>query len=259
MIGYRDGDSPLHRAHPYTPLAIATTLLCLVFAAGSPRGVGLLLGAALIVAMVSRHAWYVVKPALVLALPTCVLLFILHGLLGPGPKVHGISQEGLARALVLGGRIAAILIAFLTTIATVSPARLVEAMTERDVSFSTMYLVVSTLTLVPRMRHRAALILEAQQCRGLQLGGSPVARLRALGPLVLPLILGALSEVDEQVLALDTRGVTKGHTRTPLDPPADTAFEWAVRLFCLTLVIGTWLGKLTPLLHPYGIPHPFDL
>jgi len=93
-----------------------------------------------------------------------------------------VSEPGLARAVVLGGRITAILFAFLAVLATVSHARLVEAMTERGVSFGATYLLVSTLTLVPRLRARAAQILEAQQCRGLQLRGSPWARVAALGP-----------------------------------------------------------------------------
>ena len=154
---------------------------------------------------------------------------------------------------MLGGRITAILFAFLTVLATVSPARLVEAMTERGAPFARMYLLVSTLTLVPRLRARAAQILEAQQCRGLKLGGSPVARVAALGPLVLPLVLGALAEVDEQVLALDTRGVTSGAVRTPLDPPPDDERQWALRWVCLIVVLAAWGARLLELLAPLGV------
>jgi energy-coupling factor transport system permease protein len=257
MIGFRPGNSPLHRAHPYTPLAIAATLLCLVFAAGTPAQIGLLTLASLLFAVVGAAPRYVLRPALVLALPTWVLLLILHGLLGDGPyRAIGpilFSEPGLARALVLGGRITAILFAFLTVLATVSPARLVEAMTERGVPFARIYLLVSTLTLVPRMRARAAQILEAQQCRGLKLGGSPVARVRALGPLVLPLVLGALVEVDEQVLALDTRGVSSGRVRTAMEPPPDSAAQWALRWVCLVIVMAAWGSRLLVLLQPLGV------
>jgi energy-coupling factor transport system permease protein len=257
MIGYRPGNSPLHRAHPYTPLAIAAALLCLVFATGTPAQIGLLTLAALLFTVVGGASGYVLQPALLLALPTWVLLLILHGLLGDAPfRAIGpivFSEPGLARALVLGGRITAILFAFLTVLATVSPARLVEAMTERGVPFARIYLLVSTLTLVPRMRVRAAQILEAQQCRGLRLGGSPVARVRALGPLVLPLVLGALVEVDEQVLALDTRGVSSGRVRTAMDPPPDSAAQWALRWVCLVIVMAAWGSRLLVLLQPLGV------
>ena len=254
MIGFRPGTSPLHRAHPFTPLALATALLCLAFASGSPARIALLAGAAIVLALLSGAIGYVARPALMLALPTWALLLVLHGLLGPLPHhslgALSVSTPGLTRALVLGGRITAILFAFLAVLATVSPARLVEAMTERGASFGAMYLLVSTLTLVPRLRARAAQILEAQQCRGLRLGGSPIARVRALGPLVLPLVLGALMEVDEQVLALDARGAASARERTALEPPADTTAEWVLRLLCLVVVLAAWTARLLQMLEP---------
>ena len=257
MIGYRPGTSPLHRAHPYTPLAVATAMLCLGFAAGTPAMAGLVAAAAMIFAVVGGVPGYVARPALVLALPIWVLLLVLHGVLGPEPyRIVGpvaVSEAGLDRALVLGARVTAILFAFLTVLATVSPARLVEAMTERGASFARMYLLVSTLTVVPRLRARAVQILEAQQCRGLRLRGSPVARVMALGPLVLPLVLGALAEVDEQVLALDARGASRGIARTPLDPPPDDAGQWALRWLCLVVVFAAYAARLLDLLRSLGI------
>ena len=249
MIGYRPGATALHRAHPYTPLAAATAMLLASFALRSPAAIGCVALGALAFALRGRVLGYVARPALALALPTCTLLLVLHGLLGPEPyRVLGpveVSAPGLDRALVLGGRLTAILLAFLTALATVSPARLVEAMTARGVPFGRMYLLVSTLTLVPRLRARATQILEAQQCRGLRLGGSPLARLAALGPLVLPLVLGALVEVDEQVLALDARGVQSGARRTPLDPPPDSAAEQAMRGALAGIVILLFVLRFT--------------
>ncbi len=247
MIGFAPGDSVLHRAHPYTPLAAAAALLLGVFAVTTPAAVGAFVLAALALATLGGVLGRVVPPAFLIALPTWTILLVIHGLLGHEP--HGIvlgvrvSESGFTRALVLGGRLTAILVAFLTVLATVSPARLVEAMTARGVPFARMYLLVSTLTLVPRLRERAARILEAQQCRGLGLGGTPVARLRALVPLALPLILGALMEVDEQVLALDARGVTSSARRTSLDPPRDTGGEQALRLGLVLAVVALFAAR----------------
>jgi energy-coupling factor transport system permease protein len=247
MIGYVAGRSPLHRAHPYTALALAGAVLLLAFALTQPAEVWLLVAAAAALAAAGGALRSSARPALLLSLPIWALLFVLYALLGAEPRVAvgpiSLSEPGVARALVLGGRITAIVLAFLTALATTSPYRLVEAMTARGAPFARTFLLASTLTVLPRMRERATRILEAQQCRGLRLGGSPVARLRALGPLALPLILGALAEVDEQVLALDVRGAAGAERRTALDPPPDSAPQRSLRWSLVVLVLAAYAWK----------------
>jgi energy-coupling factor transporter transmembrane protein EcfT len=247
MIGYLPGRSPLHRAHPYTPLAVAAGLLLLAFAFQSPAAVWAVVVAAAAFAAAGGVLGAVARPAVVLALPTWILLTVLHGLLGGPPHVAlgplALSAPGVERALVFGGRITAILFAFLAALATVAPPRLVEAMTARGVPFGRIYLLVSTLTVVPRMRARVRQIIDAQQCRGLRIGGSPLARVRALGPLVVPLVLSALAEVDEQALALDVRGGTAAGRRTALAPPADRAADRLVRWTVLVGVVAAYAWK----------------
>ena len=247
MIGYVEGRSLLHRAHPYTTLALAGAVLLAAFAMTEPFPVWLLVLAGAALAASGGVLRASARTALLLSLPVWVLLFVLYALLGGEPHVAvgpaQLSAPGIARMLVLGGRLTAIVLAFLTALATISPHRLVEAMTARSVPFGRTFLLASTLTVLPRMRERAAGILEAQQCRGLRLGGSPLSRLRALGPLALPLILGALAEVDEQVLALDVRGAAASGRRTPLDPPSDTRPQQALRWGLLLLVAAAYAWK----------------
>lgn len=247
MIGYVAGRSGLHRAHPYTTLALAAAVLFAVFAMTEPLSVWLLVLAGAALAAVGGVLRPAARAALLLSLPIWAVLFVLHGLLGGDPRVVvgplTLSAPGLARALVLGGRVSAIVLSFFTALATTSPHRLVEAMTARGVPFGLTFLLASTLTVLPRMRERAARILEAQQCRGLRLGGSPLARLKALGPLALPLVLGALAEVDEQVLALDVRGAAARGRRTALDPPADSSAQRLLRWGLLALVVAAYGWK----------------
>jgi len=65
---------------------------------------------------------------------------------------------------------------------------------------------------------------------------------------VLPLVLGALMEVDEQVLALDTRGAAKGIQRTTLDPPHDSTAQLVVRWLCVIVVLAAWSSRVLDLL-----------
>ena len=74
-------------------------------------------------------------------------------------------------------------------------------------------------------------ILDAQQARGLVVGGSPARRVRALVPLVVPVVLGSLVDVRERTLALEARGfgARPGRTayRVVADPPQDRWVRWA--------------------------------
>jgi energy-coupling factor transport system permease protein len=247
MIGFVPGTSPLHRAHPYTPLALAAGLFMIAFAAATPAAVVVVVVLAFALSLAAGAARGLIRPLVVFALPTWALLLTVHGLLGPEPHrplwLFEVSSAGLERALVLGGRVTAIVTAFVAALAAVSPARLVEAMSAKGAGFKRTFLLVSTLTLVPRLRQRATRVLEAQQCRGLRVGGSPLARARALAPLVLPLVLGALSEVDEQVLALEARGATLAARRTALDPPADPWGERLLRMAVMMTVMMAYMMK----------------
>ena len=102
---------------------------------------------------------------------------------------------------------------------------LLEALVARGVSHRIAFVVLSAVQLVPRMQDRAGAILDAQQARGLAVDGSFVTRLRALVPLIGPVVLGSLVDVRERTFALEARGFGARPERTAYrvvaDPPAD--------------------------------------
>jgi energy-coupling factor transport system permease protein len=186
--------------------------------------------------------------ALVPLAPLWLFLFLLHGILGEGDRVAALglslSRGGLALAVTQACRLGAIATASLALYASFSPARFVDAVAERGWSFTWAYLVVATLLALPRFRARALAILEAQRSRGLRLRGSVLNRVRAVGPVTFPLLLGALAEVDERGFALESRcagGVTR---RTPLDPPQDRASDRVGRWLASALAVAAVLWRV---------------
>jgi energy-coupling factor transport system permease protein len=101
---------------------------------------------------------------------------------------------------------------------------------------------------VPAMVERAAQITAAQRARGLDTEGSVWRRIRGIVPIVGPVILGSIAEVEERTMALEARGFTRPGRRTLLWAPADTGPEamgrWALVLGLGALVVlrvtGTW-------------------
>jgi energy-coupling factor transport system permease protein len=220
------------RAHPFTPLAVTAAIAVVALALPGAVPAAALYGAT-IGLVISVGTGRAALRALVPLAPLWLFLFLLHGVLGEGGRVTvegvSLSRDGLALAVTQAARLGAIATASLALYASFSPARFVDAVAERGWSFSVAYLVVATLLALPRFRARAAVILEAQRSRGLRLRGSLVNRLRALGPVTFPLLLGALAEVDERGFALETRCASGFARRTALAPPEDSLADRCIR------------------------------
>lgn len=220
------------RFHPFTPLVLTLCVAVLAVAAPGPKSAAALY-ATTVVAVVLGGAGRAALRALIPLAPLWFFLFLLHGVLGDGDQVVvlglSLSRDGLAAAVTQACRLGAIATASLALYASFSPARFVDAVADRGWSFSVAYLVVATLLALPRFRARALAILDAQRSRGLRLRGSLLNRVRAVGPVTFPLLLGALAEVDERGFALETRCASGVVHRTPLDPPVDGIGDRAIR------------------------------
>ena len=221
------------RAHPFTPLVVSLAVIALAFLLPAPAG-PLLLAALLVCTALVGGDPRALIPAAWLAIPFWVLLFILHALLGDGPtRAVGpltLSVSGSTLALTQSGRFTAIIVASVLVIRGFRPGRFVDAALEAGWPWTSAYITAATLNAIPRFQERAVRVQEAMRSRGLRVRGTLITRAKAFVPLALPLMLGALHEVDERTFALATRQVrAEGVSRTPLRPPADTGLDLAVR------------------------------
>lgn len=209
--------------HPFTGLALTGAVTALAVLLPAPGGpVALLL--VVVGAVGARGPRSAFRDALPLLAPIWFVLLVLHGLLGEGSPVPALGltwrSEGLRTALAQGARLGAIILASAALLSSFRPSAFLDAVAARGGSPRAALLLVATLDAIPRLRQRAAAILAAQRLRGLRPGGGPVRRLRALVPLGVPLLLGALAEVDDRTIAYAARGMDGSSRRTPLDPPA---------------------------------------
>ncbi|HEX6644160.1 MAG TPA: energy-coupling factor transporter transmembrane component T [Gemmatimonadales bacterium] len=208
------------KLHPFTPFALVLAVAALAFILPAPSGPAALYAAVAATALARGMRGAVVAGAVV-SLPLWVFLVLLHAILPGG--------EGAAAALAQGARLGAVATASVMLIRTFDPSRFLDAASAGGWSLGAAFLIVSTMQAAPRLRLRAGSILEAQRARGLVAGGSPVARLKALVPVTLPLALGTLAEVDERAMALEIRAFGGGGRRTPLEIPAMSARDRLLR------------------------------
>ena len=200
--------------HPYTQLALAALLPALAWLVPGAAAPAITLGAVVGLVLGAPRPRPRLAAVAVTAAPFWLFLLLLH------PP---------ARAVLVGLRLTTLLGAAAWLGAVLAPGRLVEALVARGWSARVAYVAGGTLAAAALVRAHARRVGEAQRCRGLAAGGGPAARLRAVHALVLPVVLSVLHQLDERVLALETRGLGAAVHRTPLDPPGDSGVQALVR------------------------------
>jgi len=190
-----------------------------------------------------------------LRIPAVLLISIvvINAVLFPGAEERwlvlgpfALTREGLTFGLVSAGRLLVVFLASILFLVTTLADDLLETLISRGVSHRLAFVVLSAVQLVPRLQARAGAILDAQQARGLSVEGSPWRRVRALVPLVGPVVLGSLADVRERTFALEARGFGARADRTAyravVDPPADRWLRLALLIAALGIVVAAVAG-----------------
>jgi energy-coupling factor transport system permease protein len=245
------GDSWLHRRHPLTKLLGVVFVLITAFLWPPIALPGLLMALGLIAISTGLGI-----PALrSLRIPAVLIVSILlvNGLFYPGGRdvlleagPLTVTREGLTFGLVSAGRLLVAYVALVLFLFTTLADDLLEALVQRGVSHRIAFVVLSAVQLIPRMQDRARAILAAQRARGLAVDGSSARRVKALVPLVGPVLLGALVDVRERTFALEARGFGTRPGRTAYrvvpDPRLDPFLRVALVIAILAVVIGALAG-----------------
>jgi energy-coupling factor transport system permease protein len=135
---------------------------------------------------------------------------------------------------------------------TTNPRAFVLDLERRGLSPRFAFVALATLEAVPAMVERAGVIQAAQRARGLDTEGSIRARLRGILPLVAPVVLSSLTEVEERSLALEVRAFGRPGRRNLLWSIPDSVTQLAVRSALLTALIALIVLRLTGML--VGLP-----
>ncbi len=197
--------------------------------------------AVLLPAAVAGVIWRLTRTALLLTLPIAISALLVNVFVFPGGREVllrigplSATAEGLAFALEVLARIFASAGAITLFYITTRPSELVVDLERRGVSSRVAFVASASVQTVPAMVDRAAQITAAQRARGLDTEGSLLRRLRGIVPIVGPVILGSLGEVEERTMTLEARGFSRPGRRTLLWWPPDSARQalarWAIVL-----------------------------
>ncbi|MDQ2995570.1 MAG: energy-coupling factor transporter transmembrane protein EcfT [Chloroflexota bacterium] len=247
---YSPGDSPLHRLHPLTKMAAAVLIVVAAYLLPGLLSPLTLFFVVLLLAYTGGIMGSFLRPVLLGLLPIVVSLFVIQGILFPPPGATPLpigpitlTREGLALAFLISTRLLTFTSAILLLLRTTHPADLVFALTERGLPRSIGYILLVTLQIAPDMISRAVAIVEAQRSRGLETQGG-LRPVRALVPLIGPLVVGALVDVEERAMAIESRAYTAPGPKTSLRELVDTTGQRIARWLMLLGIAALIAGRI---------------
>jgi energy-coupling factor transport system permease protein len=194
------------------------------------------------------------RPYLLAALPLVVSIMVVNTFFYPkatdtivavGPVQA--TWTGLEQALQATLRVLAFALSVALLALTTAVDDLLDDLEHRGVGRRTIFVIGSAVRTIPRMIERAGEIVDAQRARGLDTEGSIWRRVRGVVPLAGPMVLSALSEVEERTMALEARAFSAPGRRTTLRPLPDRGGErilrWGLAIGALVLVALSVSGR----------------
>jgi len=236
-------ESGLHKLHPLTKGSL--TLLLLVaglLLPGNWTSYFLVLFVILPLAYWGRIIRNFMRIVWGISLPFILSVVIIQSLFwGKGTPIFEFwiiapKQEGAIFALVSVGRIILVMSGFILFAMTTRPDTLMISLKQVGVPSSFAYIIVTTLQIIPRFQSKAFTILDAQRSRGLETEGNIFTRARAVVPIILPLVLGSLVEVEERAIAIEARGFNSKKEETSLIEIPDTNAQKIFRRILIILI-----------------------
>lgn len=136
----------------------------------------------------------------------------------------GAAAAGTAILRLLGATLPPTLL-----FATTPVPDLLDDLERRGLGRRAVFVLGAALAAVPRTQARAVEVVEAQRARGLDTEGSWRRRARGVLPLVAPLVVGSLAEVEHRTLALTVRAFAAPGRRTVMRVLPDSGRQRAAR------------------------------
>lgn len=242
--------SSYHRLNPLTKATIATVGSLGAFAAGGYLGPLTIDLVMLLLAARAGVFRQLVRVSLLLTLPIAISVVLVSVFTRAGTTVlftigpFDATVEGVDFAGQTLVRLFAISLSIGLFIMTTHPRAFVFDLERRGVSPRVAFVAVATIEAVPALVERAGIIGESQRARGLDTEGGLRARLRGVLPLIGPVIIGSLTDVEERSLALESRAFSRPGRRHLLWAMSDTSWERVLRWALVALLAATVLARI---------------
>jgi energy-coupling factor transport system permease protein len=247
---FHPGTTIIHRITPFTKLVLAGMFSIAGFIAPGLTLPLILLVISIILLVFAKALREVFTTLFKFLLFFMIVLFVVQSLwwsgesaiwmLGP-LKIH---VAGFLYSCTIASRLLVVLCSFYALMFTTHPSDLILDLEQRGLPPRIGYVALATMQSIIEMQERAAVIMEVQQCRAIETRGSLKNRAKAYFPLVGPLIVGSVLNIESRALALEVRGFSSTQVKTHLKQIAEFPWENWVRYLLYLLPIATLAWRL---------------
>lgn len=217
---YYDNGSFLTRLHPFSKLFYILSAIFTPLIAGHDAVFFFTIAISVILLFfggVLRRA----LPLFAFSLTIIATILLIQGLfsqhnLTPLISIGGMVfyLEGLLRGMHTGLNILNMLLSFSVLVLSTKPSELVEELEKKGLSPKLGYILNSVFQIIPEMLGGVQTISDAQRSRGMETEGSLLVRMRALLPLISPVVMNSLTNTRERAVALEVRGFSSGEKKS---------------------------------------------
>lgn len=154
------------------------------------------------------------------------------------------KTEGLYFALRLGFTLLCVGGALIWFFSVTTEKDFVLTLEKKGLSPKASYVILSTLQMVPVMKKRSQVIMNAQRARGVETEGNFVTRAKVFIPALVPLVLSSIQGMEERALTLEARGFSMETKATHLCDIVDTPMDKKVVLLMHALLVIGIAGRI---------------
>ena len=249
---YYNAASVIHKMDPRFKLVQIIALIVFVFLAPNFIGIGILSAVILAVLLLSRvpFSMYLrnLKPLIAIIVLTAILniFYVTDGTVLVSWWIFTVTSEGLLKAAFMATRIVLMILISSVLTYTTTPTELTDAIESllSPLKFIGLGEAVHTLAMmmtialrfIPTLTDETDKIMSAQKARGADMeNGGIFKRLRALMPILIPLLFSSVRRAYELAEAMDCRCYTGGKGRTRMKKLSPSFIDFIALFFTLSI------------------------
>lgn len=208
--------------YPSTKAAAILLLIILSMMSGKWQFQLCLAGVTVFLSLISGVFVKLIKLFFESLLLIVVFLFILQVFFISYPDSQNIwwifkfSRIGLMTATLLASKIVAISLPIIWYFLVTPNEKIIQALDQTRLAKKVVFVLASTIQIVPQLMQQSHTINDAQQARGIDTTGSMWQKMKTFIPMMGPLVLSSVEQNEEKVLTLQARGFSNLTRRTNL-------------------------------------------